>query len=213
VPTPGVREAVASRGLHATVVSLDAHTIDEILNTILVVGHATGIDERARELVGGLEERMVAVASVVQGRPRARVLAIEWLGPPFLPGHWVPEQIERAGGICLAGETGSHSRQVDWKDLEGLDPDVLILMPCGYGLEASRVEADRAAERLAEIAPRAIEEDRAFVVDGSSYFNRSGPRVVDGIEILAALLYPGVVHRTLAGVADKWKTGISTRRL
>ena len=208
VPTPGVREVVAACGLHAAVVSLDAHTIEEILDTILVVGQATGVAERARDLVRGLEQRMAAVSSAVQRRLRPRVLAIEWLGPPFLPGHWVPEQIELAGGVCLAGEAGSHSRQVDWKDLEGLDPDVLILMPCGYGLEASRAEADRAAERLLELAPRAIEADRAFVVDGSSYFNRSGPRVVDGVEILAALLHPGAVARTLTGVAEKWGTAL-----
>jgi iron complex transport system substrate-binding protein len=205
VPTPGVRDAVKARGLHAEVVSLDAHTIAEILDTILAVGRAAGVEAKAVDLVRGLEQRMALVARAVQDRPRARVLAIEWLGPPFLPGHWVPEQIERAGGVCLAGETGSHSRQVAWKDLEGFDPDVLILMPCGYGLEASRVEADRAAVQLVELAPRAIEAGRAFVVDGSSYFNRSGPRVVDGIEILAALLHPGAVDRTLADVADLWK--------
>jgi iron complex transport system substrate-binding protein len=206
VPTPGVREAVAARDLHATVVSLDAHTIHEILDTILVVGRATGEAERAHALVDDLKRRMATVTSAVQHRPRPRVLAIEWLGPPFVPGHWVPEQIERAGGVCLAGETGSHSHQVDWKDLKGFDPDVLILMPCGYGLEASRAEADRAAEQLLELAPRAIEEESAFVVDGSSYFNRSGPRVVDGVEILAGLLHAEVFERALSGAADKWKT-------
>jgi iron complex transport system substrate-binding protein len=98
--------------------------------------------------------------------------------------------IELAGGRCLAGETARPSRQVSWDDLAGLDPDVLIVMPCGYGLEASRREAEAHAEHLAAIAPRAAASGRIYPVDGSSYFNRSGPRVIDGVEILATLLHP-----------------------
>lgn len=192
VPTPGVREVVARRGLGARVVSLDAHTLAEILETIRTVGEATGATEAAERLIRDLDARLAKIAGAVDGRPRPRVLGIEWLGPPFLPGHWVPEQIERAGGENLLGEAGGHSREAPWSDLEGLDPDVLLIMPCGYGLEASRAEADRVADRLLAIAPRAIEEGRAFVVDGSSYFNRSGPRVVDGVEILAGLFHPDV---------------------
>jgi iron complex transport system substrate-binding protein len=131
-----------------------------------------------------LRSRIMTVRSKVHDRPRPRVLAIEWLDPPFAPGHWVPEMIELAGGENLLGTTGARSREVDWAEIAGLEADVLIVMPCGYGLEASLAEADRFCDRLAGLAPR------AFAVDGSSYFNRSGPRVVDGIEILAGLLHP-----------------------
>lgn len=193
VPTPGVREEVTARGLEARVESLDAHTIDEILETIRQVGDAAGAHDAASSLVHALAARLGAVRRAIAGRPRPRVLALEWLDPPFTPGHWVPEQIERAGGLNLIGEAGGHSKQVDWADLQGLDPDVLVIMPCGYGLEASRKDADRAAQHLQRVAPRAIERGRAFVVDGSSYFNRSGPRVVDGIEILTALFQPGTL--------------------
>jgi iron complex transport system substrate-binding protein len=205
VPTPGVRQTVAAMGLHAGVVSLDAHTIDDILQSVVQVGLASGAEEAAVRMVRRLRERREAIARAVNGRQRPRVLAIEWLGPPFTPGHWVPEQIIAAGGRCLMGSAGERSRQVAWSDLNGLDPDVLIIMPCGYGLEASRAEADRAAEHLTRVASRAINEGRAFIVDGSSYFNRSGPRVIDGIEILAALLHPGAIDTSTAGMAEVWQ--------
>ncbi|HSJ12978.1 MAG TPA: cobalamin-binding protein [Longimicrobiales bacterium] len=190
VPTAGVRDVVAGSGLAARVLSLDAHTIGGILDTIAEVGAAAGVPGEARTLIESLRARLAAVRAGVGNAPRPRVLAIEWLEPPFAPGHWVPEMIEAAGGTSLVGAAGAPSRQVAWSDLAGLDPDVLIVMPCGYGLEASRAEAARFATELDRIAPRAIADGRAFAVDGSSYFNRSGPRVVTGVEILATLLHP-----------------------
>jgi iron complex transport system substrate-binding protein len=201
---------VAARGLDAEVLSLDAHTLAGIFDTILAVGRAAGGDDAARSLVDSLQQRLATVDRNVLGRPRPRVLGLEWLGPPFLPGHWVPEQIERAGGDNILGEAGGHSREAPWSDLEGLDPDVLLLMPCGYGLDASRAEADRAAESLTVIAPRAIDEGRAYVVDGSSYFNRSGPRVIDGIEILAGLLHPGAMP-VRAHASEVWRPATAGR--
>lgn len=190
VPTPGVRDLVDDLGLPATVLSLDAHTLDDILTTIRAVGDAAGVDDRGAAYAGELQRRLDGVASAVAETPRPNVLAIEWLDPPFAPGHWVPEQIEIAGGRCLVGDAGERSLETTWDRLEGLDPDVLLIMPCGYGLDASRRDADRHADRLERVAPRAIANGRAFVVDGSSYFNRSGPRAIDGVEILAALLHP-----------------------
>lgn len=190
VPTPGVRAVVRDRRLAAHVVSLDAHTLDDIFATILEVGAACGAEARAHAVVAGLRERVASVERAVADRPRPRVLALEWLDPPFVPGHWVPELVARAGGDCLLGRTGARSEEMDWAHLAALDPDVLIVMPCGYGLEASLDDADRFATRLVDVAPRAIAAGSAFAVDGSAYFNRSGPRAVDGIEILAGLLHP-----------------------
>jgi iron complex transport system substrate-binding protein len=204
VPTPGVRELVSSRGLPVEVLSLDAHTIEEIFATIELVGRAAGVEARARELVVALRVRLARIGRALVGAPAPRVLAIEWLDPPFTPGHWVPEMVERAGGRNLAGSAGGHSHQVDWSALEGLDPDALILMPCGYGLEASAADADAHQGALARVAPRAIAAGRAFVVDGSSYFNRSGPRVVDGVEILAGLLHPERFDRAAASTWQIW---------
>lgn len=206
VPTPGVRETVGTLGLDAAVLSLDAHTLPDILGTIRAVGAAAEVDARAAAYVEGLERRLEAVESAVADAPAPDVLAIEWLDPPFAPGHWVPEQIERAGGRCMVGEAGARSVETRWDALAGLDPDVLVVMPCGYGVEASRADAERHADRLVAVAPRAVEWGRAFVVDGSSYFNRSGPRAVDGVEILAGLLHPDLCPAPESG-AEVWRPG------
>jgi iron complex transport system substrate-binding protein len=113
--------------------------------------------------------------------------------------------IEAAGGDNLLGHAGAHSLQAPWTKLEGLDPDALLIMPCGYGLEASAADAQRQAAELARVAPRAIETGRAWVVDGSAYMNRSGPRVVDGIELLAGLLHPDRVTPPTPDRAAVWR--------
>lgn len=205
VPTPGVREVVRARGLDARIESLDAHCLEEILCSIQQVGAAAGVAESAAEVVSSLRDRLRAVQAAVHGSAAPRVLAIEWLDPPFLPGHWVPEMIEWAGGRCLAGEPGSHSVEARWEDLRALDPDVLLIMPCGYGLEASQRDADRHQQVLTTIGARAIASGLAFVVDGSSYLNRSGPRVVDGVEMLAGLLHPERVPFPAPDRARVWR--------
>ncbi len=208
VPTTGVREVVADQGLDARVLSLDAHTLEEILDTVDQVGEAAGAGERADRVRSGLEARLEGVREAVAGARRPRVLAIEWLDPPFVPGHWVPEMIEAAGAENLAGRAGERSEEVGWEALGGLDPDALVVMPCGYGVERSRADADAHAGRLREVAPRAIEEGRAWVVDASSYFNRSGPRVVDGVEILAGILHPDRVGAPPPESAERWAPAV-----
>lgn len=212
VPTPGVLDVVRARGLGARVESLDAHTLEEILDSIVQVGAAAGVADRGERVADALRARIEAVRAAVRGAPRPRVLAIEWLDPPFLPGHWVPEMIEAAGGDNLAGDAGAHSIEAEWSGLPGLDPDVLLIMPCGYGLEASQADADGHAELLRTIAPRAIDEDRAFVVDGSAYLNRSGPRAVDGVELLAGLLHPDRVPFPASDRARVWRLPDATNR-
>lgn len=205
VPTPGVRELVATRGLSAEVLSLDAHGTDDILDTIEAVGAHAAALEPAHRLVEHLRARADRIRQIIAHERSPRVLAIEWLDPPFAPGHWVPEMVEAAGGVNLVGEAGARSRQLAWEELHGLDPDVLLIMPCGYGIDASRADADRHADALAAVAPRALAQERAFVVDGSSYFNRSGPRTWDGIEILAALLHPDALPPPPAAAAARWE--------
>ncbi len=205
VPTPGVRRLVAERAIGADVLSLDAHRIDEILASVSAVGEAAGVTDRARSLVADLRGRLDAVVEAVNGRERPSLLGVEWLDPPFAPGHWVPEMVELAGAHNLAGEPGARSVEVEWDTLRGLDPDALLVMPCGYGLEASRADADRHAERLAAVAPRALAAGRAWVVDASSYFNRSGPRAVRGVEILAGLLHPDAAPAPAPREAAGWR--------
>lgn len=211
VPTPSVRALLADAGTagDAEVVSLDAHTIEEVLASVEDVGEATGRDAAARALVASLRSRLrfvrTAVERALRDVPRPRLLGIEWLDPPFIPGHWVPEMIEMAGATCLAGSAGERSVDVTWESLEGLDPDALLIMPCGYGLDAARADADEHADRLRRLAPRAIEQGRAWVVDASSFFNRSGPRVVRGVEILAGLLHPDELPPPDAKEAAVWR--------
>lgn len=207
VPTPGVTDAVARAGIDTRVISLDAHTVGDILESILQVGAATGRQGEAADVVAALQARIDNVAAAVAQSARPRVLALEWLDPPFAPGHWVPEMIEIAGGTNLIGTIGAHSTQTSWDALSGLDPDVLIIMPCGYGLDATRVDADVAKQRLTEVAPRAVETGHAFIVDGSAYFNRSGPRFVTGIEILTGLLHPDHFAAPSRETAEPWPAG------
>jgi iron complex transport system substrate-binding protein len=205
VPTSLAEEAARALGRPVTVLSLDAHGIEGILQSILQVAAATGRERRGEAVVAHLRERMEKVRLKLQGAARPRVLALEWLDPPYVPGHWVPEMIDLAGGHCLLGEPGRRSREVPWARLDDLDPDVVVVMPCGYGLEDSRAAATAYADRLTQMAPRAVGAGKCFVVDGSSYFNRSGPRVAEGVELLAALLHPDRIQGVpLGGRAERW---------
>ncbi|MDE2663193.1 MAG: cobalamin-binding protein [Gemmatimonadota bacterium] len=204
VPTDEVQEALGGRGIEAEVVSLDAHTIEDILASITQVARAAGDPDVARDAGGSLRRRLDAVQAAVVDADPPRVLGIEWFDPPFAPGHWVPEMVELAGGRNLAGEAGQPSREVSWGEIGDLDPDAVLLMPCGYGLEAARADADAHAKQLARVAPRAVGEGRAWVVDASSYFNRSGPRFVTGVEILGGLLHPDRLPAPDPAVAAAW---------
>lgn len=204
VPTPGVRAVAGELGLQAEVVSLDAHTVGDILASIVQVATAAGVRQRGEVVSALLRRRLDAVQASVAGADAPGVLGLEWLDPPFAPGHWVPEMIEIAGGRCLVGKRGAHSDQLTWEQLNDLDPDVLLIMPCGYDVARSRADADANAFQLENIASRAIGGKRAFVVDGSSYFNRSGPRFVDGVEILAGLLHPDRVTRPPGDAGMTW---------
>jgi iron complex transport system substrate-binding protein len=207
VPTSLAAEAARALEPAPRILSLDAHSVDGILRTVHEVGEVAGASERARALVNRAHERLATVRKAVAGRPPPSVLAIEWLAPPFLPGHWTPEMIETAGGRPLGGvKVGKPSRQVTWADLESLDPDVVIVMPCGFDLAAARRDAHDHAEALQRAAPRAAAKGQMWIVDGSAYFNRSGPRAVDGVEILGAMLHPECLPAVdLTGRAEVWR--------
>ena len=189
VPTGSVNDAVAALSFAPRVVSLDAHTVEGIFHTMQQVADAVGQPSRGGDAVARLRGRLRRVEEAVAGRPRPRVLALEWLEPPFAPGHWIPEMVTLAGGDNLLGDAGSRSVEIPWEQADGLDPDRLLLLPCGYDLQASRADADRARDALARISPGAIGTGRA-AIGHSAYFSRSGPRVVEGTEALAAWLHP-----------------------
>jgi len=205
VPTSLARQALRALDGDARVVSLDAHDIEGIFASIRAVGEAAGVRVDADALVVRLRRRLAEVARRVAGRPRPRTLVLEWLDPVFVPGHWGPEMVAHAGGENLAGEAQVRSRQVSWEALEGLDPDVVAILPCGYGLAQSRAEADAHRDRLTAVARRALAAGGIWVGDGSAYFNRSGPRVVDGVELLAATLHPDAFPEiALEGRFERW---------
>lgn len=192
VPTRDAETAAAGLASCPEVLALDAHDVAGVLATIRLVGRGGGVPERADRCVREIERRIASVRGRVADRPAPRVLALEWLEPPFVPGHWVPEMVALAGGNLLRGVAGRPSFAVRWEDLAGLDPDVLLVMPCGFDLAAARADADRYRTSLYAVAPRAIRSARAFAVDATAHFSRPGPRVADGVELLAELLHPDV---------------------
>jgi len=199
--------AAAALGLASCpeVLALDAHDVAGVRDTIRLVGRAVGVPERADRCVREIEWRIASVRARVEGRPTPRVLALEWLEPPLVPGHWVPEMVALAGGNLLRGVAGRPSFAMPWEDLADLDPDVLLVMPCGFDLAAARADARRYGASLRAVAPRAIRSARAYAVDATAHFSRPGPRVADGVELLAALLHPDVFpSATLEGRAAAW---------
>ncbi|MDQ2675975.1 MAG: cobalamin-binding protein [Actinomycetota bacterium] len=167
------------------VLSLDPENLDEVLTDLVRLAAECGIPERGRALESGLRERLDRVSRAVEGKRKPRVLALEWLDPPFIGGHWVPEMIALAGGVDALGERGVKSRVATWAELRAAGADTVVLMPCGlYAQEAAAQAADHAAE-LTGLAAQAV-----WAVDAASSFSRPGPRLVDGVELLAHLFHP-----------------------
>jgi iron complex transport system substrate-binding protein len=175
---------VVAASIGSQILTIDAHDLDAILASIRAIGRSTGVVDQAETLVADLQRRIAAVRERAAGRPRPRVLALEWLDPPYVPGHWVPELIDAAGGELLAGTARRPSYRMEWSELRKLDPDVLLIMPCGFDLQATQSEAARYRSQLRALG------GRVQLLDASAYFSRSGPRVVDGLEILASAIFP-----------------------
>ena len=193
VPSGHVQEALDVIGCSADVLSLDPHRLGDVLANILEVGSALGFSERAEDLVTALGDRIEGVRRATADATRRRVVALEWQDPPFIGGHWVPEMIEIAGGRDFLGHPGARSRTLEWAEVAAASPDVIIYMPCGYGLEeaADQLTGLFAAKEL-RTTP-AAQNGNVFVTDSSAYFSRSGPRLIDGVEILAGILHPQLV--------------------
>lgn len=167
------------------VLQQDPRSLGEMLDDVIQLGEATGVEEAAHELRANLEGRIAAVGAAVSGAGLPRVVALEWLDPPFVGGHWIPEMISLAGGEDVAGPPGLRSPEVSWGELAGLNPDVVIAMPCGWHVEDSRAQASEHWDRIESLGAT-----RVFAVDAASTFSRPGPRLVDGIELLSHLLHP-----------------------
>jgi len=170
------------------VISLDPETLDEVLADLPRLGLSCGVEARGERVRLELESRLSAVRAAVAGAERPRVLALEWLDPPFVGGHWVPEMIALAGGTDALGVAGVRSREAGWEELAGASAEVIVAMPCGLYVDGA---AAHALDRAGEI--RSLGSERVWAVDAASSFSRPGPRLVDGVELLAHLLHPELV--------------------
>ena len=189
-PTAEDVRAVAARlDPKPEVLAFDAHSLEGVLAGLLNLGQATGKEEKAQAEVASLAKRLEAVRERVPKKPRP-VVALEWFEPPFTAGHWVPEQIAWAGGLDLIARPGSPSHPVPWEAVVAVDPEVLLLAPCGMEIERAERELPALTDRKEWSSLRAVAEGNVWILNGSAYFNRPGPRVVRGVEILARALHP-----------------------
>lgn len=185
VPSGAVEEALDVIGCHADVLSLDPTRLDEVIDCVGLVGRATGTEGAAEALMADLRRRVAAVRQRVAGLPRPRVFVLEWPDPPFNAGHWVPDMVEAAGGRPVLAQAGEPSRRVDWGEIAVEAIDMTVFSPCGFDLEGAVAHATSFLAR-----PEAGRLGRVIAVDANAFFSRPGPRVVDGVELLAQLLHP-----------------------
>jgi iron complex transport system substrate-binding protein len=167
------------------VISLDPSNLAQVLADVTRLGDTVEAGDRAAGLRGSLETRLDAIREAVAGARRPRVLALEWLDPPFVGGHWVPEMIEIAGGADVLGMAGRISRTAEWDELAGSAPEVVVAMPCGWDACQARAEVEARANEVSTLGA-----ERIWAVDAAASFSRPGPRLVEGTELLAHLLHP-----------------------
>lgn len=187
-------------GAAPRLVPLDGGTIGGIFADIRRVGDALGRTAEAAALVAALEARIEKVRERVAGEPRPSVVFLEWLDPPFNAGHWVPEQVALAGGTDLLGTAGVPSIDMPADRVFASDPDFMFLAPCGFDADRAVLEAVPLRAEPRWRALRAVRDGHAYALDGNAYFSRPGPRVVDGIELLASLLHPGHVGSAIRAI-------------
>ena len=216
IATDDVQAAVREMSVPPRVLELSPATLADVYADILAVGAATGTLAKAREVVARLRARVASVACLVRagkgqgrrpgsapadgGRPSdgrqdaepSRIAMLEWLDPPMAAGNWVPELVVLAGGRDVLGKPGEHSHWITWDDVIAADPDVVILVPCGFTLDRVVAEAEAPAIRNRLKMLRAFRAGRVYAADGHHLFNRPGPRLVDSLEVLAELLHPRI---------------------
>jgi iron complex transport system substrate-binding protein len=187
-----VRAAAAAIGGAAQVLPLDARTLGDVLALALALGEATGARQAAEQLAEELRSRIERVRERVRlASSRPRVALLTWLDPAFGPGRWAPELIAAAGGTPGLGRAGEPSRRVPWDDVIAFAPEVIVAAPCGLSLERALAEARALLpHRTGWQALPAVRRGRVFLADGDALFGRAGPRLVDGLELLAELLHP-----------------------
>ena len=191
VSTNLVEEALSGLGREPELMVLNPTSLEDVLEDTVRIGEALGRGGQARRDVGALRDRLDEIEQAVAGLRRPSVGCIEWLDPPFSAGHWVPEMVRLAGGRELFAGPGERSVRLDWPSVFEAAPEVLVLMPCGFGAARAAGEAEALPSLPGWPDVPAVREDRVWVVDANSYFSRPAPRLVEGVEILARILHPG----------------------
>lgn len=173
------------------VLSLDPHTVGEVMGDARTLAEATDRRDAAVELVRDAAARIDRVRLAVRGARRPRVVALEWLDPPFAAGHWVPQLIDFAGGEDVLGFAGESSQQRTWEEVISSQPDIVVVMPCGYDVEIGYREAEMHRDEL-----KALGAGEVVAVNAAAYFSRPGPRIVDGLELLAHVIHPELMPQS-----------------
>jgi iron complex transport system substrate-binding protein len=191
-------QAVAERlESRPRVLSLDPHTLGEVLGDVRTLAEATDARDAGVDLVQDAASRIDRVRLAVRAQPPVRVAALEWLDPVYVAGHWTPQLVEYAGGIDVLGMPGEHSERRSWQEVAAAQPEVVVVMPCGYDAERAAEEAYDYADELAELGAR-----RVVAVDAAAYFSRPGPRLVDGLELLGHVLHPDRLTEAPPGLVE-----------
>lgn len=197
-----LHEVFRSMPQQPTLLTLNPGTVHDVIDDVVRIGDAAGRSAEGHRLAAQLRGRLDAVHTRVQTLShRPRVACIEWLSPLYVAGHWVPEMVQLAGGQDVLAQPGSPSRVVTWDDIIAAAPDVLLVMPCGFSVERTQTELFELMQQPGQWPLPPDLAERTFLVDASSYFSRPGPRLIDGIELLAALLHPSDhqhIHESMA---------------
>jgi iron complex transport system substrate-binding protein len=195
-----VEAAVGRMRTRPKVVSLNPNALADVWTDVRAVAAACGVPDRGEALIADLQRRMNAVADRVAGRPRPTVACIEWIDPLMAAGNWVPELVELAGGVNLFGEAGKHSPWMTWDDLMRRDPDVIVVLPCGFDIDRTKAELPALTSRLGWGNLTAVRTGRVWAADGNAFFNRPGPRLVEALEMLAAAVHSEAIERPYHGI-------------
>jgi len=197
-----LHNALCSMPRQPTVLTLNPRTVHDVIDDVIRIGDAANRSAEGLRLAAHFRDRLDAIRTRVQGiSHRPRVVCIEWLSPLYVAGHWVPEMVQLAGGLDVLAQPGSSSRVVTWDEVLAAAPDVLIVMPCGFSVERTHAELFELMQQPGEWGLSSDLAQRTFLVDASSFFSRPGPRLIDGIELLAAILHPSDrdhIHESMA---------------
>lgn len=186
-----LQRAIQTLPQQPRLLTLNPTTLEDVIKDVERVAEAVQRPSEGWQLTSELESRLTVLRELAGRQPhRPRVACLEWLSPPYAAGHWVPDMVSAAGGIDCLGTSGTPSRRISWEDLEQVQPDRIVLMPCGFSIDRTRRELQLMTSPLAWHRLQAVRDGQVFIVEASSYFSRPGPRLVDGVALLAAVCHP-----------------------